>query len=47
MWESFVDRFILNFISGDRWHYIVDGLGVTLEVSGGDHPFVTRQYGKV
>lgn len=33
MWESFVDRFILNFISGDRWNYIVDGLGVTLEVT--------------
>ena len=33
MWESFADRFILNFISGDRWHYIVDGLGVTLEVT--------------
>lgn len=33
MRESFVDRFILNFISGDRWHYIVDGLGVTLEVT--------------
>ena len=33
MWESFVNRFILNFISGDRWHYIVDGLGVTLEVT--------------
>lgn len=33
MWESFASRFVLNFIAGDRWKYIADGLGVTLEVT--------------
>lgn len=33
MWESFVNRFVLNFIEGGRWRYIADGLGVTLEVT--------------
>lgn len=27
------ERFIINFISEDRWKYIVDGLGVTLQVT--------------
>ena len=33
MWESFKSRFVLNFISDDRWKYIWDGLGVTLKVT--------------
>lgn len=33
MWESLKSRFIHNFISDDRWKYIVNGLGVTLEVT--------------
>ena len=27
------ERFYLNFIKDDRWKYIVDGLGVTLEIT--------------
>lgn len=33
MWESLKSRFILNFITDDRWKYIVEGLGVTLKVT--------------
>lgn len=33
MWESLKSRFIHNFISDDRWKYIVNGLGITLEVT--------------
>lgn len=30
---SLKEKFIFNFIDGGRWHYIVDGLKVTLEVT--------------
>lgn len=30
---NFTDTFYLNFIKEDRWRYIVDGLGVTLQVT--------------
>lgn len=30
---TFKERFILNFIKDDRWHYLTDGLIVTLEVT--------------
>lgn len=30
---SFAERFTFNFIDGDRWIYIVDGLKVTLEIT--------------
>lgn len=30
---NFKDKFVLNFIEDDRWKYIADGLGVTLEVT--------------
>lgn len=33
MWESFKSRLILNFVSDNRWKYIVEGLGVTLKVT--------------
>lgn len=33
MWETFKARFILNFITDNRWEYIWDGLGVTLKVT--------------
>ncbi len=31
--EEIKDRFVLNFVTDDRWKYIWDGLGVTLEVT--------------
>lgn len=31
--ESLRDRFILNFVTDERWKYIADGLKVTLEVT--------------
>lgn len=31
--QEFTNDFYLNFIKEDRWKYIVDGLGVTLEVT--------------
>ena len=30
---SLSDRFVLNFIKEDRWHYLVDGLGTTLLIT--------------
>lgn len=33
MWETLKARFVLNFITDNRWEYIVDGLGVTLKVT--------------
>ena len=30
---SLGDRFVLNFIKDDRWHYLVDGLGTTLLIT--------------
>ena len=32
-WTAFTDKFYLNFIKNDRWRYLVDGLGVTMEVA--------------
>lgn len=32
-WANFVERFVFVFIEKDRWHYIWDGLGVTLLVT--------------
>ena len=31
--ESFKEEFILNFVTKDRYMYIVKGLGVTLKVT--------------
>lgn len=31
--QNFMDRFVMNFITDDRWHYIADGLITTLEVT--------------
>ena len=33
MLQKLQDRFYLNFIANDRWKYLWDGLGVTLEVT--------------
>lgn len=33
MWKNFCDTFYLNFIKEDRWHYIADGLVVTLKIT--------------
>ena len=33
MWETFKAKFVLNFITDNRWEYIWDGLGVTLKVT--------------
>lgn len=33
MWENLKSRFVLNFIDDNRWKYIADGLGVTLQVT--------------
>ena len=33
MWETLKARFVLNFITDNRWEYIWDGLGVTLKVT--------------
>ena len=33
MWKNFCDAFYLNFIKEDRWHYIADGLAVTLQIT--------------
>ena len=30
---SLKEKFVFNFIDDGRWHYIVDGLKVTLEVT--------------
>lgn len=32
-WTTFTDKFYLNFVKNDRWRYLVDGLGVTMEVA--------------
>ena len=32
-WDSFRASFYLNFIEDDRWHYIADGLAVTLQIT--------------
>lgn len=31
--SNFIDRFVLNFIDGDKWKYITEGLKVTLQVT--------------
>ena len=33
MWQNFQDAFRLCFIKNDRWEYLFDGLGVTLQVA--------------
>lgn len=33
LWEELKESFYLNFIKDDRWQYLLDGLGVTIEVS--------------
>lgn len=33
MWQSLVDDFNLCFVKNDRWEYLLQGLGVTLEVA--------------
>ncbi|MBO5904186.1 MAG: amino acid ABC transporter permease [Clostridia bacterium] len=33
MWNSFADEFYRNFIEGDRWTYLVKGLGTTLAIT--------------
>lgn len=33
LWSDFADKFYLNFIKNDRWRYLVDGLGITMEVA--------------
>lgn len=32
-WANFVERFVNNFITDDRWRYLLDGLGVTLLIT--------------
>ena len=33
MWKNFCDAFFFFFIKEDRWHYIADGLAVTLQIT--------------
>lgn len=33
MWNEFVDTFTRNFIDGDNWHYIADGLVTTIKIT--------------
>lgn len=33
MFQAFQDAFYLNFIKDDRWAYLVNGLGVTLQIT--------------
>ena len=33
MFESLKSQFILNFVDGERWRYLVDGLGNTLKIT--------------
>ncbi len=33
MWNQFVDTFTRNFINGDNWHYIADGLVATIQIT--------------
>ena len=33
MWNQFVDTFTRNFINGDNWHYIADGLVTTIQIT--------------
>ncbi len=32
-WNSIVTKFVNNFITDDRWKYLLDGLGITLKVT--------------
>ncbi len=32
-WDSIVAKFVNNFITDDRWKYLLDGLGITLKVT--------------
>ena len=31
--QNFKDKFVMDFITDDRWHYLTDGLKVTLEIT--------------
>lgn len=33
MWDRLVDSFEVNFVKDDRWHYLVDGFLITIEIS--------------
>lgn len=33
MWNEFVDTFTRNFIDGNNWHYIADGLITTIKIT--------------
>lgn len=33
MWERLADSFEVNFVKDDRWHYLVNGFLVTIEIS--------------
>ena len=33
MWQNFVDDFALCFVKNGRWEYLLNGLGVTLEIA--------------
>ena len=33
LWNSFADEFYRNFIEGDRWTYLIKGLGTTLAIT--------------
>ena len=33
MWENLKEQFILNFIKDNRWHYLSNGLKVTLVIT--------------
>lgn len=33
MWNKFVDTFTRNFIDGNNWHYIADGLITTIKIT--------------
>lgn len=35
MFENLKSQFVLNFIEGDRWKYLVNGLGNTLQITFG------------
>ncbi len=33
MWQTFADKFYLNFIQEDRWRYLIDGLKATITIT--------------
>ena len=32
-WNDLVDKFILDFVEKDRWKYITNGLGMTMQIT--------------